>query len=429
MARAFGYVQYKPNKTSPTRIIASYPTPPDAFTKWPDLKPRISKTFRIDQEMDARAWLRREQMLHETGTWAPESENAPDSPESITFAQYWPIYFDNRRTKQGAPLRAQTKYRIRKDAENHLLPYFGHMRLRDIDQACIDKWQDTLPADQPAMRANALKLLCAILRAATKRGPHGEAPLLPRMPYERPRREPAKKHETIPATPEQVHTIYTTMPEKYRIAVYLSVFCRGLRISEVVALQRRHIDMDRGILHVRQALNQMGDMAGLPGDVKTDGSRRDEAIPAALMPLIQAHLDTIPDTPDAWLFPSAHSPLRPITAGTLRKAYYKARAAAGRPDLWFHDLRHTALTWLAQDGATLRELMDSAGHTTTENAMRYQHAVQARDETLADRLGSRLIDDTTTSLQARIDMIDRKIQALEAERTELAQRLSELESR
>lgn len=424
MSRTFGYVQYKPSRAHATRIIASYPTPPHLFADHPDLKARISKTFRVDQEAEARAWLRRQQLLHETGTWQPEQANTPDSPNSITFAQYWPIWFANRRTPQGTPLRPQTRYRMEKDCLNHLMPRFGHMRLRDIDHTAITSWLDSLPADQPAMRANALKLLRAILRTATQRGPHGEPPLIDHMPYDTPQHKPTKRHETIPATPEQVHSIYMALPEKYRLSVYLSVFCRGLRISEVVALQRQHIDLDRHILHVRQARQHMGATAGMVGDVKTDGSRRDERIPDVLIPLIRQHLQTIPDEPDAWLFPSAHSNLKPLSAGTLRKAYDKARREAGRPDLWFHDLRHTALTWLAQDGATLRELMDSAGHTTTENALRYQHAVHSRDEELATKLGERLIGDDTATVQARLDTVEARIAQLEDLRRSLQDHLN-----
>ncbi len=63
---------------------------------------------------------------------------------------------------------------------------------------------------------------------------------------------------------------------------------------------------------------------------------------------------------------------RPISTDAMRDAYVKARRAAGREDLRFHDLRSTALTMLAQQGATVRELMAAAGHSTAIMAMHYQ---------------------------------------------------------
>lgn len=426
MARSFGYVQYKPNKTNPTRIVASFPTPPEAFGRWPDLRDRVSRTFRVDEEAEARAWLRRQRLMLEAGTWQPDSaRSASELGGRITLAEYWPTWISRRRTQDGAPLRDQTRYRMTRDAENHILPYFGRTRLIDIDRAMIDRWLDQLPADQPAMRSNALKLLTAMLRTASKPGPRGEAPLIPAMPYDGPTVKTIRRHETIPATPEQIHTIYQAMPERYRLAVYLAVFCRGLRIGEVCALQRRHVDLDHGTLHVQQTRLYMSD--DIIGDPKTARSRRDETIPSQIIPLIKAHLETIPADADAWLFTAVHNVSVPIHPNSLRGMFDKARDVAGRPDLRFHDLRHTALTWLAQDGATLRELMDSAGHTTTENALRYQHSASGRDTALADKLGARLICDDITSIKARINDIDRQIADLEAQRDKEVAALQALE--
>jgi Phage integrase family len=72
---------------------------------------------------------------------------------------------------------------------------------------------------------------------------------------------------------------------------------------------------------------------------------------------------------------------------TFGKAFDKARAAAGRPDLHFHDLRHTGAVLAAQTGATLAELMARLGHSTPGAAMRYQHAAADRDRAIADKNG------------------------------------------
>jgi integrase len=71
---------------------------------------------------------------------------------------------------------------------------------------------------------------------------------------------------------------------------------------------------------------------------------------------------------------------------TFGKAFDKARAAAERPDLHFHDLRHTGAVLAAQTGATLAELMARLGHSTPGAAMRYQHAAADRDRAIAEAL-------------------------------------------
>jgi hypothetical protein len=69
---------------------------------------------------------------------------------------------------------------------------------------------------------------------------------------------------------------------------------------------------------------------------------------------------------------------------------------------------------MAEDGATVRELMDAAGHSDVETAMRYQHSVSERRDVLADRLGARLLpDDTVEIVGERIRQLDARIAELE----------------
>ena len=71
---------------------------------------------------------------------------------------------------------------------------------------------------------------------------------------------------------------------------------------------------------------------------------------------------------------------------SLYAVYHPAREAAGRPDLRFHDLRHTGAVLAAATGATLAELMARLGHSTVAAAMRYQHAAADRDKAIAEAL-------------------------------------------
>jgi hypothetical protein len=65
----------------------------------------------------------------------------------------------------------------------------------------------------------------------------------------------------------------------------------------------------------------------------------------------------------------------------------KARDEAGLPGLYLHDLRHTGNTIAAATGASLRELMERMGHTSTCAALIYQHATRERDEAIAAGMG------------------------------------------
>jgi integrase len=72
-----------------------------------------------------------------------------------------------------------------------------------------------------------------------------------------------------------------------------------------------------------------------------------------------------------------------LAPATLYRRFYTARDAAKRPDLRFHDLRHSGAVLAARTGATLAELMGRLGHSTPQAAMRYQHAAEGRDKQIA----------------------------------------------
>jgi integrase len=75
-------------------------------------------------------------------------------------------------------------------------------------------------------------------------------------------------------------------------------------------------------------------------------------------------------------------------AGALHRDFHAARVAAARPDLRFHDLRHTGASMATQAGATLAEVMHRLGHSTAVAAMRYQHATDERDVAIAAALST-----------------------------------------
>jgi integrase len=61
------------------------------------------------------------------------------------------------------------------------------------------------------------------------------------------------------------------------------------------------------------------------------------------------------------------TPLR--DSNFYRRAWMPAVAKVGLPGIHFHDLRHAGNTLTADAGASLRELMDRIGHSSTRAAL------------------------------------------------------------
>lgn len=68
------------------------------------------------------------------------------------------------------------------------------------------------------------------------------------------------------------------------------------------------------------------------------------------------------------------------------KTWRKALSAAKIEDFRFHDLRHTAASYLAMSGATLPELAAFLGHRTLAMVQRYAHLTEPHSEAVAERM-------------------------------------------
>ena len=197
--------------------------------------------------------------------------------------------------------------------------------------------------------------------------------------------------KTEPATLQELAALVDNMPDRYKLMVLLAGWC-GLRFGELTELRGHDIDTKRGVIKLRRAVVWVNSQAVVTTPKSAAGSR-DVTIPPHLLPAVREHLLRHGVGRDGLLFPSTHNPDVHMRTSTLARVFYPAREFAGRPDLRFHDLRHTGAVLAASTGATLAELMARLGHTTPGVAMRYQHAAKGRDQQIAEAL-SKLAEQT-----------------------------------
>ena len=152
----------------------------------------------------------------------------------------------------------------------------------------------------------------------------------------------------------------------------------GLRWGELAGLRRRRVNLDEGTIVVAEQLLEVRG-AFTFGPVKTRAGNRTVTLPAVAAIALDAHMRrwTKPG-PDALVFLGPRGTyLR--RSNFHRRVWLPATKKAGVPKLRFHDLRHTAGTLATVAGATLREVMERLGHSSTAAAIRYQHVLTDRD--------------------------------------------------
>lgn len=186
------------------------------------------------------------------------------------------------------------------------------------------------------------------------------------------------------ASVAEVDALAAAMPARWSLLVQLAAWT-GLRRGELLGLQRRDLDLLHGTLRVEGNMVHLNDGRLVPGPPKTEAGRRKVAIPPHVLPPVTAHLERyVGPEPDALVFTGVKGgAMRP---GVLQKAWAKARASIGRPELHIHDLRHSGNTWAAATGASTKELMSRMGHASSDAAIRYQHATADRDAVIGAAL-------------------------------------------
>ena len=65
--------------------------------------------------------------------------------------------------------------------------------------------------------------------------------------------------------------------------------------------------------------------------------------------------------------------------------------AAGLTDFRFHDLRHTFASYMAMDGATLRDIADALGHRTLNMVLRYSHLTEEHSASVVRGMNQRML--------------------------------------
>ncbi|MEM7018887.1 MAG: site-specific integrase [Pseudomonadota bacterium] len=74
----------------------------------------------------------------------------------------------------------------------------------------------------------------------------------------------------------------------------------------------------------------------------------------------------------------------------IRKAWENARAKAELENFRFHDLRHTAASYLAMNGASLLEIAEILGHKTLSMVKRYTHLTESHTAGVVENMNQNM---------------------------------------
>jgi integrase len=321
---------------------------------------------------DAQVWLMKIEADILDDEWTD-----PDLGRTV-FGDYARSWIDER-----PGLRPKTIQLYQYLLRRHLEPTFGTKPIAAIREPHVRRWRkQLLDAGTSAVTvAKAYRLLRAIMGTAV------DDRVIKRNPCQIKGASQETSAERPVLTIAQVFALADAVGPRYRAFVLLAVF-GSLRWGELAALRRCDVDLGTGTVRVARQLTEISGYLTF-GPPKSVAGMRTVALPDLIVPILRSHLDSFTQPEDdALIFTSPTG--KPLRHGLWRsRVWVKATSQIGLPGLHFHDLRHAGNMLAAETGATLRELMDRMGHSTTRAALIYLHGSDARQREIADALGRR----------------------------------------
>jgi integrase len=301
----------------------------------------------------------------------------------LTLEQLGAYWREQRVNRSGQPLSPKTASEYERLITS-TLAVFRSKPIRSITTEQIERWRAPEIKRAPNQTTKAYKHLKTLLTWAHKRLWILENPCT----IERGTSYRSKEPE-VP-TLEQVRLMLELAPAPFSAILQIAAW-GGLRKGEILELRRKDFERethaDKKLLAVLVKRTVIWDK-GRPivKEPKTIKSARRILLPPGASKVIEAHLKTISLDPEALLFSrrlegvDAH-----LAEDSIKLPWNKLREQVGF-DGTFHSLRGFHLTQVGLQGASLQELMDRAGHSNIQTAMRYQRST-GRDAQLISNLG------------------------------------------
>jgi integrase len=197
---------------------------------------------------------------------------------------------------------------------------------------------------------------------------------------------PADKIHNQPRffTGEQARKIITIACDPWRIMFAIAAMT-GLRVGEVVALQKQDLDFERRVIHVRRSA-----WYGRVQTVKSKASQAPVAMADALATLLGEYLATWIENPEGFLFLNRHG--RPYAANKVVEwGLWPVLDKLKLPRAGMHAFRHCHASLLMDVGANMAVTRDQLRHSDARVTLGvYGHVIGDSQRDAVNKVGELL---------------------------------------
>ncbi|MFC5530996.1 site-specific integrase [Cohnella yongneupensis] len=324
------------------------------------------------------------------------------APEKMTFGAFVEEWYSKYAVKH---LAFKTLYTCRTNLKIRILPAFQHIPIKDIKPLHVVDYLDKLEKNNSrrdkksgGLSSGSIQINHRILKNIFKRAV--EWRVIKRNPVNDVQKPKVTSKEVVPYDETEVSEMLRALqkePYHWRILITVAL-TTGLRRSELLGLEWKHVDLSSGVIDVKQTMVHANKGEVIVKQPKTKKSVRKVALPSSVLEeLKEYHAYRIKERNDMgdawnggeWFFLFSHANGHPLHH---ERPYQWFRQFVQKNKLRyirFHDLRHTSATLLINQGVHAKIISERLGHgsiTTTMNI--YGHALRTADQAAADKFDS-----------------------------------------
>ncbi|MEX0796561.1 MAG: site-specific integrase [Acidimicrobiia bacterium] len=277
--------------------------------------------------------------------------------------------------------RPSTQARDESYYRSLVLPTFGAMPIGAIQPLIVQEWVSELANSGYASATirKAYQLLCRTFDTAVETG------LIARSPCRGVRLPTPNQGEMRFLSPAEIGRLAEAIEPRFQALVLTGAYS-GARFGELAGLEADKFEPDRRTIRIERTLSEVNGHIHI-GEPKTRAARRKLILPSWLTDVLTAHLDTWPPNDNGLVFTA---PGGGALRRSFRSRYWKpaVKTTVGEP-MRFHDLRHSHVALLIEQGTHPAVIASRLGHTSVRTVLDvYGHLYEGLDRGAADSLES-----------------------------------------
>jgi integrase len=285
-----------------------------------------------------------------------------------------------RENQIAKPTRAKEQLYLSK----YIVPKWGTFRLNQIRPQAIEDWLHTTFDSWWTMHG-VRAIISRIYYYAEGHGLWEEGKRSPASKAKLGKRRYAYERRILSF--EETARVLAHLGEPNRLIVETCI-ATGARISEVLGLKWKHVDLKAGTIKIEQRVWQQD--VGRP---KSEDSRRTLGL-GDLVVRFREKAAADSGRANEFVFQQRRAPGKPLWDTGVRDALHQAAQAEGCdfPGLGLHSFRRANITWRQEVGGSAIEASKIAGHHDLEMTSAYTFVAPERQNELTRRIQQKLAE-------------------------------------